>query len=215
MWFGALPPASGGRDPAGAASLAAPLRSVLEHYLGPDLPAILRRCEHCGHPRHGRPQVDGAVAVDFSVTHTRDLYAVAVVGHGRVGIDAEPREELVRDLAILARDVLTAAEQAAWSRSPDAERGADFLRLWTRKEAAVKVSGHGIVVSLASMDVRGDTLAGLPVEGAWARRPVHLRDLALPGVIAALGSTLPLALVRTFALPGPGEPETGAQSRPT
>jgi len=93
---------------------------------------------------HGKPFaiLAGAPArVEFNVSHTagRGLIAIA---HGAVGVDIEclGRET---DLELVAKGVLTRAEQAALQRRAGPERSLLFFRLWTQKEALIKAQGTG------------------------------------------------------------------------
>jgi 4'-phosphopantetheinyl transferase len=93
---------------------------------------------------HGKPfaVVDGAASgVEFNVSHTagRGLIAIA---RAPVGVDIEflGREA---DFCLVAKGVLTAAEQAALGGKAGAERATLFYRLWTQKEALIKAKGTG------------------------------------------------------------------------
>jgi 4'-phosphopantetheinyl transferase len=93
---------------------------------------------------HGKPfaVVDGPPAhVEFNVSHSakRGLIAIA---RGPVGVDIEflGREA---DFHLVAKGVLTAAEQAALWQRAGAERALLFYRMWTQKEALIKATGRG------------------------------------------------------------------------
>ena len=93
---------------------------------------------------YGKPFVvaDGAPSqVEFNVSHSagRGLIAIA---RAPVGVDIEflGREA---DFCLVAKGVLTAAEQAALQRKAGAERAKLFYRLWTQKEALIKAKGTG------------------------------------------------------------------------
>lgn len=99
---------------------------------------------------HGRPAVDldsspanwRARALDFSVAHADNVFAIGVTFEGRIGVDVEtflPDEML----SSASSAVLTAAE-AKWIKSLSAdERPLAFLKAWTAKEALVKAVGLG------------------------------------------------------------------------
>ena len=93
---------------------------------------------------HGKPfaVVDGAASsVEFNVSHGagRGLIAIA---RAAVGVDIEflGREA---DFSLVAKGVLTTAEQAALRHKAGAERAKLFYRLWTQKEALIKAKGTG------------------------------------------------------------------------
>jgi 4'-phosphopantetheinyl transferase len=174
---------------------------------GPASVTIDRRCRHCGDPCHGRPLIgvgadgpDQQHSLDYSVTHAGQLLLVAYVSDGLVGVDAEPADRRV-GIERLARYALSPAEAALVSAAPDERQRAVFCRLWTRKEAVLKLTGRGLGAGLRSVDVSADTVpAGLATgRGGWPAGPVRLTDLDLRGVnpdktreyVAALAATGP------------------------
>ena len=80
----------------------------------------------------GRPFLPEYPALDFSITHSVGVAFCALSDGGRIGIDAE-----------LLRKFPNAQRLAARFFSPD-ERGEDFFRIWTRKEAYLKYLGTGM-----------------------------------------------------------------------
>jgi 4'-phosphopantetheinyl transferase len=176
-------------------------RIVVGGYLGvpPDEVAVDRGCALCGAPRHGRPRVPGA-GFDFSVSHTREWLLLAVVGAGLVGADLDQLDP-ERDTDGLAALTLTPAEHTAYRQLAPAERPVAFLDAWVRKEAAMKLTGHGLSAPPASIDV-STPLAAAPAVPAWPHAPIHLTALPAPaGHRAALASTAPLTRISRRALP--------------
>ncbi|SFE90124.1 4'-phosphopantetheinyl transferase [Actinacidiphila alni] len=179
-------------------------RLVVARYLGvsPEEVTVERSCALCGAPRHGRPRVPGA-AVDFSVSHTDQWLLIAVVGGADgslVGADLD-RLDPGRDADGLAALTLTPAEHAAYVQLPDPERPVAFLDAWVRKEAAMKLTGHGLSAPPAAIDVR-TPLATAPGVTTWPRTALHLTALAAPpGHRAALATTAPLTRVERHTLP--------------
>ncbi len=180
-------------------------RLILSRYLGhrPSDLAIARDCAYCG-AHHGRPYVASA-PIDFSVSHTKDWLLVAVVGAGKVGVDLEA----VTDRAVedLTDRVFTPAEQHQFLLVDRPERVAHFMRIWTRKEAAVKLTGHGLAAPLSDLDVTGPTVTASPAPANWPPHPIYLTDVPLvtdpggtPPLRAALASTTP---IRAIHLCGP------------
>lgn len=170
-------------------------RLVLGRYLGcrPESVRIARDCQHCG-GEHGRPYVSGA-PVDFSVSHSADWLLLAVVADGLVGVDLE-RVSDGRAVDELADRVLGPAEQEQFLLVPRPHRAAWFTWAWARKEAALKLTGHGIVGPLSSLDVTGPTAVASPTPSGWPGEPIHLRDVpAGPDLRAALATTVPLTNV--------------------
>ena len=129
---------------------------------------------------------------DFSVSHTSGWLVIAVVGTGRVGVDIESMT-VARSVDELARRVLGPAEQAAFLLVPHADRGSAFLRVWTRKEATVKLTGHGLVVSFTDLDVTGSLAIASPVPDQWPADPIHLLDVpASDDLRTAIATTSPI-----------------------
>ncbi len=92
---------------------------------------------------NGRPSLRGA-DLDFNIAHTANAVFCAIArGDGaRVGIDAEAQGRAERlDRAQFAARWFCEEELRSYQERPTAEQ---FLRIWTRKEAAVKYSGRGM-----------------------------------------------------------------------
>lgn len=85
----------------------------------------------------GRPYVDGLAV---SISHSRELVAVAAARTGPVGVDVE--DVYPREVAGLADRWFT-PEELAWMTTQDDELSA-FLHLWTAKEAVGKALGLGL-----------------------------------------------------------------------
>ena len=150
-----------------------------------------RTCRQCGRP-HGKPAVRHG-DLEFSVTHSGDLVAVAVAT-AAVGVDVEqlegrPHELGGGDPVALARVVLAAEEQAALAAAAASGRARAFLVAWTRKEAVTKAKGDGLRVPFGAVVVA--PAAAAPRLVAWPYpqdpRSVSLHDLDTePGYVAAL-----------------------------
>ena len=87
---------------------------------------------------NGKPRLVHHPDIHFSLSHSGTL-AVCAVADRAVGVDVE-RPRRVDDA--LVRRVLTAAEQA-WL-AQQANKEAAFIRLWTRKESFLKLTGQGL-----------------------------------------------------------------------
>jgi 4'-phosphopantetheinyl transferase len=146
-----------------------------------------RTCSQCGKP-HGKPALRGG-DVEFSVTHSGDLVAVAVAA-APVGVDVEQLEDRPRgDPVALARVVLAEPEQAALAALAPAARARAFLVAWTRKEAVTKARGDGLRAPFREVVVTADTVMPRVVAWPYPQDPgrVSLFDLDPgPGYVAAL-----------------------------
>ncbi|MEV6009117.1 4'-phosphopantetheinyl transferase superfamily protein [Streptomyces sp. NPDC051976] len=175
-------------------------RLIVSRYCGlpPNSLSIERSCGLCGAPRHGRPRLPGA-AFDFSVSHTRDWLLLAVVGTGLVGADLDHLDP-DRDTDGLAALTLTPTERRAYDQLPSAERPVAFLDSWVRKEAAIKLTGHGLAAPPAAIDTSGPVVQAPSVPN-WPAAPVHVTPLPAPdGHRAALATTTPVTRLRSRAL---------------
>jgi 4'-phosphopantetheinyl transferase len=124
---------------------------------------------------------------------------MAVVGEGRVGIDAE-RHLRLAELDRLAGKVLCPQELALLLGLPEQDRTAWFLRAWVRKEAVLKLTGYGLALPLRAIDARSDGPMSVTSEGQPLGWSVQLTDLpAVQGHTAALATTGHIGSVRWFA----------------
>lgn len=131
-----------------------------------------RTCERCGAP-HGRPRVAGA---HLSIAHAAGTALVAV-SDAPVGVDLEPV-----------------------GRGVPIDSGAADLADWVRKEAVLKLTGDGLRLPLALVEVDAGRVT------RWPSKPlsdVSVHDLAVDGFVAAL-ATAPDAAVELRHLTDPG-----------
>ena len=94
----------------------------------------------------GRPYLPDHPDIDFNLSRTADIVALAVSRNGRVGLDIEQPGRLdeaeIRHLAPL----VLSHEEADWLRQfSTSQRPAVFLALWAGKEAVLKCHGRGLL----------------------------------------------------------------------
>ncbi len=138
------------------------LRELLARYLRDD-PRALALVEG----PHGKPELAGG-ALRFNLTHSRGHALYAFAREHDVGVDLElvppngARRE--RDHVALARRALGEEAALALERLEPASREAEFLRLWTRREAVLKWRGSGFAgaVSGAAAGAHAGPRAGEP-----------------------------------------------------
>jgi 4'-phosphopantetheinyl transferase len=169
------------------------LRSALAAHLGasPDGVKLDRTCDECGEP-HGRPRLVGDAGIELSVSHSGDRVAVAISRAGPVGVDVE-RIDMKPQAADLAdpvsADVLSGAERVGLESIPRGGRHVAFIRIWVRKEALLKATGHGLRLPLDQVEVSGPAEPPALIRWPLGRSPdeVTLLDLdAGPAHAAAL-----------------------------
>jgi 4'-phosphopantetheinyl transferase len=172
------------------------LRFVLAEWIGAR-PADLRfgrgRCPNCG-DSHGRPQLEGVTDLHFNLSHSRDVAYVAICDGASVGIDVEFMRSNLDDDRLSER-FFAPSERSTLQSLPASKRMAAFYRLWVRKEAVLKGSGHGLSGGLAipagDIHERSVTLAGADA-GQW-----FVTDLeAPPGHAAAVAVARPAPVLR-------------------
>jgi 4'-phosphopantetheinyl transferase len=99
----------------------------------------------------------------FNVSHSGDLALVALTRVGEIGVDLESVRPHPDDWVILARRYFASEEVAALERYSASERVQAFFRVWTRKEAIVKLLGDGLRMPLDRFIVPADEQAMAPV----------------------------------------------------
>lgn len=136
------------------------------------------------HTPEGAPRLvypDGLTAPHISVSHSRELAAVALSVNFPIGIDIEQPQQR---LSLIAPKFLAPGEQGG-----DIDR---LLRLWTAKEAVFKAASlPGLLITRISIDPSSATasIVGIPASTSgtpltfrlkWLPHASHLIALALP-----------------------------------
>jgi 4'-phosphopantetheinyl transferase len=113
--------------------------------------------------RFGRTKMEKPVALNgpktlsFSCSHTEWASIIAVSADREVGIDIEA--SVIPSTEQWLTDMFTASERAAINTLPVSERDSAISRLWTLKEAYLKMLGTGIAdASLVAFDPRDGRL---------------------------------------------------------
>ncbi len=108
----------------------------------------------------GKPEVilpEGVPRLRINLAHTRGMVVAALTTDHDIGVDVEwlGRKGSFLDLA---KTVFTAEEQALLAATPNTEKQALFLTLWTLKEAYIKAIGKGLSLPLDSFHYSLDPL---------------------------------------------------------
>lgn len=98
----------------------------------------------------GKPELAGAGAPFFNLSHTADLGALAIGWRCPIGVDVEQVRPVEQEVA---RHSFSLAEQAELSRLSPQDWLQGFYRCWTRKEAVIKALGLGLAQPLDAFDV--------------------------------------------------------------
>jgi 4'-phosphopantetheinyl transferase len=145
--------------------------------------------------RRGKPEIAGHPRLFVSLSHTDDVVLLAVARghlHG-VGVDVE-RMGAEIDPDLLAPTVLHPDEARAMDGLVGEARKRAFLRVWCRKESALKVTGIGLLDDLTALSVLHDDVdlgaCHDPRVTKDDARVVRIEDLALDEAhVAALATT--------------------------
>jgi 4'-phosphopantetheinyl transferase len=120
-------------------------RQALSHASGEIWPVTAWRF---GVGANGKPYVEGPDPnLQINISHSADMVAVAVSRFGDVGIDIEHMDVAPR----IEPSVLSDRERSVLGGCRDA--GAEFLKLWTMKEACAKRTGEGVGMDFAAFDL--------------------------------------------------------------
>ncbi|WP_405700413.1 4'-phosphopantetheinyl transferase superfamily protein [Streptomyces sp. NBC_01383] len=179
-------------------------RALGARYLGMPEPevGISRACSHCSDGGHGKPHFTAAPELDFSVSHTGDLVVIAAATDTKVGLDVElvsRTMEIDEMVHILASE----GERRGLATYRGESRRAALFRIWARKEATVKLTGHGLLqVPFLTLSVDGPVARIDDPPADWPDEAIHLNDLPLGhGSVAALATTVPRPEIDIVTLP--------------
>lgn len=147
---------------------------------------------------HGRPAlVDREVC--FSAAYEGRHRLVAVSLDSEVGVDVQDGDVAYGENLHLC---LTEWEQRLLRRLSPSARRMFFLSLWTRKEAVLRATGHGLRVPPEEVDVLVDDGAGavaVPLPDGAGVAEVQVRDLPSGrGAVAAAAVAGPVSALHTW-----------------
>jgi len=104
----------------------------------------------------GKPFLKELPDMHFNISHTKGL-VVCAVGEAAVGIDAEKIKPYPR--SVLRK--MTEAERAYIQLQCDVRQDEAFMRVWTMKEAMIKMTGKGLAAFSDTECVPGKMLSGM------------------------------------------------------
>lgn len=142
----------------------------------------------CDHDSRGAPQPfqrPGAPPLSYSLSYRAGIALFGFCAGSRIGVDIERvRSEMVDDLVSAAASPEERGELEALSAR---ERETAAFRMWTMKEAALKLLGRGLSVPPDQVIIRQTASTGfearLPAELASevsSRLPIKLIDVEVP-----------------------------------
>lgn len=125
---------------------------LLSHYLGISITQL-----HFETETHGKPMLKtpSAIPIQFNVSHTKGMALIALTLQHAVGIDVEWIDRNIHD-GDIAKRYFSAREATYLTSLSQTERTPQFFRLWTGKEAYLKMKGEGITGGLAQCELTID-----------------------------------------------------------
>jgi 4'-phosphopantetheinyl transferase len=118
------------------------LRALLGRYLQADPHALVLLIGE-----HGKPAIENDV-LQFNLSHSGGCALYAFTLHAPVGVDLEllrdPTRRVRTDYCALAARAFGTDAAERLRALPLVQREAEFMRLWTQREAALKQRGAGI-----------------------------------------------------------------------
>ncbi|UCE62812.1 MAG: 4'-phosphopantetheinyl transferase superfamily protein [Nitrospirota bacterium] len=125
-------------------------RDVLSRYLGVEPAALEFTRNEFGKPALAEPS---GCPITYSLSHTKGLSVCAVAFEQMIGVDVESLQRTPSHRDISKR--FFAAPEAAYLETIDeGQKRAEFIRLWTLKEAFVKARGLGLSIPLNSFEIK-------------------------------------------------------------
>jgi len=101
---------------------------------------------------YGKPKLTGDPSVEFNVAHSGERVIYAISDKQPVGVDIERIGRTINSERLAKRFFSNAEYEALQAISP-ASRQQAFLRLWTGKEAIVKVTGKGLAQLIGKFEI--------------------------------------------------------------
>lgn len=123
------------------------LRKLLATYLS-SLPGQIV----FGYAQHGKPYLKHEAQLRFNISHSRDMVAYAFSRQHELGVDVEYMRPQ-KNLDGMIQRIATSREQQELAQLAGQARNEAFYRLWTRKEAYIKMVGRGLGMGLRSIHI--------------------------------------------------------------
>lgn len=92
---------------------------------------------------YGKPKLRDMDALQFNVSHSKELIILAFSLNCEIGVDVEYQDDSI-NLMEIAKTVFTETEIESLNSLEKKDLASGFYHLWTRKEAFIKLSGYGL-----------------------------------------------------------------------
>jgi 4'-phosphopantetheinyl transferase len=144
---------------------------------------------------YGKPRLRGQQRLSFNLSHSAGAALYAFCLDGAVGVDVEFARGSRRHVAIARRALGEDTAESLLALDPPS-REREFLRVWTRHEAAVKFRGTGLRAREGATDgepapwiAQLEPLPGAAAAIAAARAPARLQRWTLDAELLQAWST--------------------------
>lgn len=103
---------------------------------------------------NGKPYLEGC-DIQFNISHS-DSCVVAAFDKKPVGVDVENSNREIKNVNSLAKRIFTESEMLKFEKHGKSKQF--LLRVWTQKEACLKLIGTGIKQGLQSVEINGNAV---------------------------------------------------------
>ena len=125
------------------------LRTILGFYTDQS-PHLIPFC----YGAKGKPRLDLPGQIQFNISHTKDLLAIAVTSGCNVGVDIESCVQF-SNMKGVAKEIMRHSEYLTYLSLRSEEQVEYFYRCWVKKEAVTKAWGSGLISDLREFSVMG------------------------------------------------------------
>ncbi len=155
------------------------LRKILARYTQQAASDVLLEID-----QHGKPSLAAHQSIYFNLAHSEDQAVIAIAGEA-VGIDLELLQRKVDCVAMAERFFCPRECDLILSEANPEQQRLHFLRIWSAKEAVLKLIGTGLRTSLKSFDA-GDAVdhESFAVYPERSSKPAYLHALAPNNAVA-------------------------------
>lgn len=102
----------------------------------------------------GKPRLNQPGQIQFNISHTKDVLAIAVTSCCTVGVDIESCIQF-SNMKGVAKEIMCHGEYLTYLSLGSEEQVEYFYRSWVRKEAVTKAWGSGLISDLREFSVMG------------------------------------------------------------
>lgn len=183
------------------------IRTILSRYMDIDPAQITLAREIHGRPFLPSPNKTGAL--QFNLSYTKGLVAVALISEGKVGIDVENTSVKI-DCLEIAGNYFSPSEYHELKKLPKSQIKKRFFEFWTLKEAYMKARGLGLSLPLDEVSFAFPRESTEPIEpasilmkdgGYWQLRLLSPSNLHKAAVCVCQDEDIPTKMIIKKTIP--------------